>query len=118
MTMIAAAVENVSVPKKETVFVIGVKIMLNLVLGTFCFARYPAAVNVVALGAITMVLLNSLIQKDHFSFFLQLLFANHFVFGSDNGGLYNLPALLALIAYYLLFDRAALRESSLFGRTG
>src|SRR5687767_14762523 len=100
--MIAIAAQTVSLPKKETVFIITAKVVLSLVLGTLCLSRFPVYVNVVALGALILVLLNTLIQRDHFSFFVQMFFCNHFVFGSDNGGLYNLAGLLALISYYIL----------------
>jgi O-antigen ligase len=62
--------------------------------------------------------LNTLIQKDHFSFFVQLLFCNHFLFGYETGGLFNIAAMLSLISYYIMYNRHALQTDSLFGRTG
>lgn len=116
--MIAAAIPNVSIKKKEPVFMMLAKIGLLMIIGVLCLSRFPIIVNVAALGIMVLVFLHSLIQRDHFSFFVQLFFCNHFVLGSDNGGLYNVAALLALVVYYILFDRPALNKNSLFGKTG
>ena len=116
--MTIEAVENISIPKQESVFLLLVKIGLHVILGTLCFARYPAVVNVAALGSIVLVFLHTLNQRDYVSFFLQMLFCNHFVFGNDNGGLYNIAGLLALVAHYIIYDRPALQNRSLFGKLG
>ncbi|MBB1286126.1 O-antigen ligase family protein [Flavisolibacter sp. BT320] len=116
--MIAPALSSVSMQKKDSVVMMLTKIALLMIIGILCLSRFPIIVNVAALGIMTLVFLHSLMQKDHFSFFVQLLFCNHFILGSDNGGLYNVAALLALGAYYILYDRAALNKRSLFGKTG
>lgn len=116
--MLATAVHDVSSTRSEPVYFIIGKILLLLVLGTLCLSGYPVIINVAALGAIVLVLLSSLLAKDYFSFFLQIFFCNHFVLGSDNGGLFNLACLLAFLLYYILNDKSAIRGTSVFGKTG
>jgi O-antigen ligase len=116
--MITAAIENASLHKKETVLMILVKIMFHVVLGILCFTRFPMPVNVVAMGCIVLIFLHTLGQKDYFSFFIQLVFCNHFVFGYETGGTFNLASILALISHYLVYNRQALPGNSVFGRTG
>jgi O-antigen ligase len=90
------------------------KVALICILGSFSLSAYNPAVNLVAVIGIMAVFTSTLNKGDYFSFVTQLFFCNHFVFGNDKGGLFNIVALFTLLIFALSGKKFA-RFPSSFG---
>ncbi len=102
---------------KHALWLVVGKLLLVMSLGTLCLAVYPVVVNMAALGCIALIFLNLLINEDYFAFVIIVFFSNHYIFGNDKGGLFNLAALLAMLAYNLFWKKAPLfKGKSSFGK--
>ncbi|WP_179222995.1 O-antigen ligase family protein [Pontibacter ummariensis] len=97
---------------KESLYVICIKLIIVLLLGNFCLAQFPFAVNLCSFVGIVIIFFSSLKRLDFPSFLIQLFFCNHFVFGNEKGGVFNLAALLALIMYSVYDQRFIMLKSS------
>ncbi len=103
--------------KQESVVFILFKILSLIILGNFCLSQYSFLINLIGFGGIVLVFFHSLYNRDFFSFFIQLFFCNHLVYGSDNGGLYNLAALISIFVVYLLYNENPFTRISSFSKT-
>ncbi|KQS30676.1 O-antigen ligase family protein [Dyadobacter sp. Leaf189] len=105
---------NISVqPKADSlIFVMG-KLAIMMVLGQFTFARYPAPVMALSLLIIGGLFFDSLYRNKYPLFLFQLFICNHFMFGYENGGIYNLVASISLITYLSFFKNSLSAPSSL-----
>ncbi|MBW4890158.1 O-antigen ligase family protein [Mucilaginibacter sp. HMF5004] len=102
--------------KNALLLIVG-KLLLVMSLGTLCLAVYPSVVNMAALGCIALIFLNLLINEDYFAFVIIVFFSNHYIFGNDKGGLFNLAALLAMLGYNWFWKKAPLfKGKSTFGK--
>lgn len=101
--------------RQEAVWVICIKLFMVCLLGGFCLTDYPPVVNFAAMACIIFIFINTLVKKDYFSLIIQLFFSNHFVFGNDKGGLFNIAALIALFLMGLSGKKGLASKSS-FGR--
>ncbi|WP_345952718.1 O-antigen ligase family protein [Mucilaginibacter sp. PAMB04168] len=109
--------DNTVNPKEhESVIHVGAKVFGVCFLGTLCLTAYSPVVNLAAFGAIVLVFLNTLLKKDNFSLLIQLFFANHYVFGNDKGGVFNIAALLAL-GFFGLSGHQVFKGTSSFSRS-
>jgi hypothetical protein len=86
---------------QEPVKIVLAKIAMVCLLGSFSLGAYNPAVNLLAVIAMIYVFTSSINKGDYFSFMMQLFFANHFVFGNDKGGLFNIVALFTLFVLNL-----------------
>ncbi|MBS7566819.1 O-antigen ligase family protein [Mucilaginibacter sp. Bleaf8] len=93
--------DSVPSSKQESLILILIKTFGVCLLGTFCLTAYSPVVNLAAFALIILAFLNTLVKRDHFSLLIQLFFANHYVFGNDKGGVFNIAALIALCIYGL-----------------
>lgn len=89
--------DSVNLSYTESVKQIVFKLILVCILGSFCLTAYNPVVNLVAFSGIVFIYLNTIIKKDCFSLIIQLFFANHYVFGNDKGGLFNIAVLVAML---------------------
>ncbi len=84
-----------------------------MVLGQFTFAKYPAPVMALSLLIIGGLFFDSLYRNKYPHFLFQLFICNHFMFGYENGGIYNLAASISLIIYLCFFKNFFSVPSSL-----
>ena len=102
---------------KKALLLIVAKLLLVMALGSFCLAVYSPIINIIALGGIVLIFLTLLANEDYFAFVIILFFSNHYVFGNDKGGLFNLAALLAMMGYNWFWKKAPLfKGKSTFGK--
>ena len=102
---------------KNALLLILTKLALVLMFGSFCLAVYSPVINIIALGGIAAIFLTLLANEDYFVFLVILFFSNHYIFGNDKGGLFNLAAVLALAGYNWFWKRATLFSGkSTFGK--
>lgn len=99
--------------KSDSVLIIFLKILVYLILGSFTFSAYPLPIVLAALTIITVIFFITLYKEDYFSFLMQLFICNHFQFGYENGGIFNLAASLALIIHLLVYKNKFQKVSAL-----
>jgi len=90
-----------------------IKITVQVVCGPFTFSEYPIPVIATALGIILFTFFISLQRQEYFSFLLQLLICNHFLFGYENGGVFNFAASISLIIYLFISKNQTFVNTSL-----
>ena len=102
---------------KKALLLILAKLLLVMALGTLCLAVYSPIINIIALGGIVLIFLTLLANEDYFAFVIILFFSNHYIFGNDKGGLFNLAAFLAMLGYNWFWKKAPLfKGKSTFGK--
>jgi hypothetical protein len=106
------AIQNEHDSVKQILF----KLAIICILGNFCLTAYNPAINLLAIAGIVFIFVKTLVIKDNFSLIIQLFFANHYVFGNDKGGLFNIAALIAMLIYNLSGRQMSGSRSS-FGRS-
>lgn len=101
-----------TIVKEDNVWVIVAKSLLMIVAGNFTFGAYSMLLNLGAALLVMFIFLTTLLKLDFFSFFVQLFICNHFPFGSDFGGIYNLIAALALIIFIFVNGKSSFFRKS------
>jgi len=99
--------------KEESIIWILIKIMALAVIGPFTYSIYSMPVVIAAFLAITAIFFVTLFQKQYFSFLMQLFICNHFTYGYEIGGTFNLVAFVALFAYLFLYGSEFFSETTL-----
>ncbi|QPH39936.1 O-antigen ligase family protein [Pedobacter endophyticus] len=89
------------------------KIAAQAVIGQFTYTKFPLPVVVLALLLVIFLFFISLYKKDYFSFLMQLFICNHYTYGYEIGGTFNLAATIALVAYLLNYGSSYFAETSL-----
>ena len=88
-----------------------VKIAVQIVLGQFTFSIYPFPVVIGSITVIAGLFFLSLYRGDYFFFLMQLFICNHFMFGYENGGVYNMAATVVLLGYLGFYNNRFLPVS-------
>jgi len=88
------------------------KIAAAVVIGPFTYSIYSLPVTILALLSIIFLFYISLHQKNYFSFLMQLFICNHFNYGYEIGGAFNLAATIALIAHLFIHGKSFFAETS------
>ena len=102
--------------KTDSVFVICLKSMIAVLLGSAEVSVSSTAVKAVAVVIIFALFVITISRRDYVSLLLQLLLCNHFVYGEEYGGLFNLIAIAAILFYYMvgndkfIFSHSSLRR--------
>ncbi|RDC54297.1 hypothetical protein DU508_22685 [Pedobacter chinensis] len=89
-----------------------IKIAAAVIIGPFTYSIYALPVTIIAMVSLIFLFFISLYQRNYFSFLMQLFICNHFTYGYEIGGTFNLAASIALIAYLFLYGRSFFSETS------
>lgn len=99
--------------RNDSVLIIFCKIFLQIIIAPFTFSVYPTLINVAAFILVFLTSFATIRKGDYFSFFIQLFICNHFTFGNDIGGVFNLTSGLAFLFHHLVTLNGKFEDSTL-----
>ncbi len=91
-----------SAKRADSVFLICLKGMIAVLLGSAEVSATSIAVKAGAVLIIFILFVVTIANRDYVSLLLQLLLGNHFVYGEEYGGLFNLIAIAAILFFYMV----------------
>ncbi|GAB3912964.1 hypothetical protein GCM10028803_56500 [Larkinella knui] len=90
--------------KRENSYIVFLKSILIVILGSLSFPNMNV-IGALSILPIAILLLNTLMKGDPFSFVIQLFTGAHFTYGKQIGSVFLIAAGIALILWTILFNK-------------